>query len=365
MPTNVIVNGDFSASTNTSVAGWTGTDIETRNSDVYIANTGAAQGRVVELNGGSGNTSVIEQSFTLDDPSVAELNFEFALRSGATANVDGIRFEILDASGNVLVTNDLFPTANAYIESSTSVTFPAAGTYTIRFTELGDNVDGRGALLDNVELLICFAGGTAISTPSGPVAAGALKVGQLVLTENGPKPIRWIGRRQVRPSDIVRDTRFCPVRIVAGALGNGLPTRDLLVSRQHRLKVSSPIVERMLGTRDALISAIRLAGLPGIFIDESVQAFEYVHILLDDHEVIWAEGAPSETLLLGPQSYAALSESALAEIDLIFPDLQLGDVEMCPAYLLPAQNKQRKLAERIARNKGRSLIETPQPIQNT
>ena len=48
-----------------------------------------------------------------------------------------------------------------------------------------------------------------------------------------------------------------PVRILAGALGHGMPQRDLLVSRQHRMLVSSAICERMFGLEQVLVSAIK------------------------------------------------------------------------------------------------------------
>ncbi|MEP5152585.1 Hint domain-containing protein, partial [Planktotalea sp.] len=293
-PTDVIINGDFTNSTNNSAAGWSGTDIETRGSSVYIAGTGTAQGRVAELNGGTGAVTVIEQTFTLASDHDGILSFDYALRTSGTSGTDGFKVEILDSGGGVIYTNDFLPTLNSYQTFTVPVDFPSAGDYTIRFTEIGDNADGSGAVLDNVELLVCYDGRARILTPDGYTNAADLQVGQLVETLNGSKPIRWIGRRSVSADEMASDARYSPVRICKGALGGGLPEHDLLVSRQHRIMISSPIAKRMFGDEDTLIPAIRLTELPGIFIDTSVEEIDYIHILLDDHEVLLAEGAPAE-----------------------------------------------------------------------
>ena len=49
-----------------------------------------------------------------------------------------------------------------------------------------------------------------------------------------------------------------------GALGNGLPRRDLLVSRQHRMLVRSSIAGRMFGDKEVLVAAHHLTALPGV-----------------------------------------------------------------------------------------------------
>jgi hypothetical protein len=66
----------------------------------------------------------------------------------------------------------------------------------------------------------------------------------------------------------------------------------LLISRQHRLLVSWPISQRMFGTQDCLIAAIKLTDLPRIAIDTDCTDVTYIHLLFDQHEVITANGAP-------------------------------------------------------------------------
>jgi hypothetical protein len=71
-----------------------------------------------------------------------------------------------------------------------------------------------------------------------------------------------------------------------GALGRGLPRRDLRVSRQHRLWLDG-----------RLIAAARLIGRPGIARDDRCAPLTYPHLLSDSHEILFAEGAPAESLL--------------------------------------------------------------------
>lgn len=354
--TQVILNGDFTNSTNSTAANWTGVDIETRDSGIYIAGTTPTNGRVVELNGGTGAVTVIEQDFTLADDHTGALSFDFGLRDGATANVDGIRVEVLDSSGTVLFTDDLFPTLGTYETFTADVDFPGAGDYTLRFTELGDNADGRGAVLDNVSLLVCFAGQTQIDTPNGTVAATDLRVGDLVMTENGPKPVRWIARRHVRAQDIAENPLYAPVCIRQDALGQGLPKRDLWVSRQHRMLVSSKVAKRMFGSTEVLMPAIRLTELNGIYIDANYADFDYVHILLDDHEVLYAEGAPSESMLLGDMALQSLTPEAVEEIKLIFADqLAIGEA-IATSHKIPSRMRQKRLVQRLRKN-DRAVLE--------
>lgn len=54
---------------------------------------------------------------------------------------------------------------------------------------------------------------------------------------------------------------------------------------------------------------------------EPSNEIEYFHILCDNHEVVFANGAPTETLLLGSVARKMLNKEQLEEIDTIFPGL--------------------------------------------
>ncbi len=108
---------------------------------------------------------------------------------------------------------------------------------------------GMEANRDTWDYVTCYVAGTLLATADGPRAIETLVPGDLVMTmDHGLQPVRWIGRSTCTVSD-----RLAPVRIAAGALGHGLPRRDLFVSQQHRMLVRSRIAERMTGRSEILI----------------------------------------------------------------------------------------------------------------
>ncbi|MEM1101445.1 MAG: Hint domain-containing protein, partial [Pseudomonadota bacterium] len=134
-----------------------------------------------------------------------------------------------------------------------------------------------------------------------------------------------------------------PVKIGPGALGCGLPHRTLRVSRQHRVLVSSPIAQRMFDTPSVLVAAIHLVGLPGIEVDADCTEVEYVHFLLDQHDIVYAEGAPSESLFTGREALRAVGPAARAELTALFPDLM---EHAPPAAPIPPGRRQKRLVAR-------------------
>ena len=69
--------------------------------------------------------------------------------------------------------------------------------------------------------------------------------------------------------------------------------RDFLVSRQHRMLVSSYISQCIFGVRDVLIPSIKLVVLSGIFIELDLTQVDYIHLFFDRHKIIYAERAPN------------------------------------------------------------------------
>ncbi|MEX5728501.1 hypothetical protein Ga0609869_001854 [Rhodovulum iodosum] len=159
----------------------------------------------------------------------------------------------------------------------------------------------------------CFCLGTLIETAAGPLPVECLREGDLVMTaDHGPQPIRWIGRRRIAG----RGT-FAPIRIAAGALGNH---RTLTVSPQHRLLVDDWRAEMFFGQAQVLVAAKHLINGTTIRPAEMPEV-TYLHFAFDRHEIVYAEGIPTESLYLGAMTLSGVDRAAREELMALFPEL--------------------------------------------
>lgn len=175
-------------------------------------------------------------------------------------------------------------------------------------------VDGTLVNFSQIESIICFTAGTAIQTPAGERRIETLQAGDLVLTlDNGPQPIRWIGQRTV-----LANGAFAPVRFVQGSMGNH---RDLLVSPQHRILCSGYVSQLHFGEPEVLVPAKSLVDHFGVTVEYG-GVVTYVHMLFERHEIILANGAPSESFFPGGMGLNALTDPSREEVLQLFPDLR-------------------------------------------
>lgn len=202
----------------------------------------------------------------------------------------------------------------------------------------------------------CFTDGTSLLTSSGARLVEDLKPGdQLYCYDQADgvsnfSALLRVFHRRLSADALSANAKLRPVRIMAGALGNGLPKRDLLVSRQHRMLVQSKIAKRMFGRFEVLVPAVKLTELPGIFVDESIEEVEYFHLLFEQHQVVYAEGAPTESLFTGPEAMKAISPEAREEILTIFPEIAELNYVPKPARFIPPGKLQKQLIARHAKN---------------
>lgn len=178
-----------------------------------------------------------------------------------------------------------------------------------------DAFDTFGATARDNMSFVCFAGDTLIETNAGPRPARELRAHDLVKTlDNGYQPIRWIGKRRVSG----RLAETTPVLIKAGTLGND---RDLRVSPQHRMLITSAQAQYLFGNNEVLVRAKDL--VDGTCVRFApCDSIDYVHFLLGEHEIVFAEGALSESFLPGPQGIGSLNRSMQDEIFKVFPGLR-------------------------------------------
>lgn len=158
----------------------------------------------------------------------------------------------------------------------------------------------------------CFVAGTRIATPDGPRRVEQIAPGDPVLTlDDGPQPVVWTGRRRT-----VGRGRLAPVAVAPGVLGNG---GWLRVSPQHRMLLSGPGVELAFAEAQVLAPAVGLVDGRRI-LRAPFRTVEYVHLLFDRHQIVWAEGALCESFLPGRTLLGADARVA-EELRALFPGL--------------------------------------------
>ena len=229
----------------------------------------------------------------------------------------------------------------------------AGAAYFISGADLAalDAASGTDGVIDLADVL-CFARGTLIQTQLGEVPIEQLEMGHRVLTmDDGYQPIRWIGRTALSRADLEANPKLKPIRIRADALGPGLPKQDLLVSPQHRVLVRSAIAHRMFDAHEVLIPANKLLTLPGIDIEWEADGVDYFHILFDAHQLVWSNGAVTESLFTGPEALKAVSPEAREEIETLFPEIARPDFVPTAVRFIPEKGKHMKtLTQRLVKN---------------
>ena len=302
------------------------------------------------------NNNIVTDQAIIDNGS-GPVTYDFdgtAVWSGTLTYIDGTS----SAPGLQLVlvqmTNgDLYLVPRPTAADPTNVALSANQIQSVTITGLtGNTFSGMGSDRPLISFITCFSRGTRIAVPGGDRNIEDLVVGDLVMTEDhGAQPIRWIGRRTLTHEDLTRSPNLRPIRIKAGALCDGLPERDLIVSPQHRMLVRSRIAGRMFGTSEVLVAAKHLLGLPGIDVVQDARQVEYLHLIFDRHEVVHAERALAESLYLGTQALASLSEDVLREIRELFPELRMPITSRpTPARPFLQGRQGRSLCQRHLRN---------------
>lgn len=241
----------------------------------------------VDNPGGNINTENSIAGVTTQGP------YSFTIEDGDSLNPgESVTFSYVDAGGNP-------QTATAVYQGMSTSTDPNTPYFTVNgqygFVSNQDYDLGPGAApfedntTDAFDPLLCFLAGTLIATPSGPVAIEALAIGDNVLAADGRAvPVKWIARQTVVTGFGMPFART-PVSIAPGALGPNLPMRELRITSDHAL-----VLDGLLIQAGALVNGTTIRRIP---LGELGSRFTVYHIELAAHEVILAEGVPSETFV--------------------------------------------------------------------
>ncbi len=171
-------------------------------------------------------------------------------------------------------------------EGAESYTQTLSGNYAGEYFHAAAVPTNASATQVTVNTTACYCPSTLIRTNRGEMPVEILAIGDTVVTASGEhRPIKWIGRRSYAGRFLASNPATHPIRFHAGSLGDGLPRRDLLVSPEHAMFLD-----------DLLIPARCLVNGSTILRDH-VERVDYYHVELDTHDVLLAEGAPSESYL--------------------------------------------------------------------
>lgn len=140
---------------------------------------------------------------------------------------------------------------------------------------------------------------------------------RIVTRDNGLQKLRWIGARIIPAKMMSEHTDLNPVLIGKGALGLGLPHRDLRVSPERHILYP---VDGPEGSRRA-VAARNLIGQEGIA-SLTVFSLLYVHLMFDADQWVLANGTWS--LCFRPSNPAKRSDGAARRRELfrLFPGLR-------------------------------------------
>lgn len=169
--------------------------------------------------------------------------------------------------------------------------------------------------------------GTRIRTPRGETPVQDLVPGDLVMTrDHAAQPVRWIGSSTVQAAGWL-----APVVFAAGALDND---HDLRVGQRHRMLITDWRAELMFGEREVLAAAGNLVNGDTIRVVEGGRV-EYFHVLLDRHEILSVNGAPSESFHPCERGLGRLDAGAREEILHVFPGLRSDSSSYGPVVRTP------------------------------
>jgi hypothetical protein len=251
----------------------------------FIEDAGLVVGTVV----GDGGLLVLQSGNLSEVTGFAVDSFAAAAASELSTSLAGLGTIAGFAAGDILHVQDV--AANSAFFYNHVLTLQNAGavagliTFTANYPQIFHlSADPTGGTDITAP---CFCAGTGIMTSRGEIAVEQLAIGDLVRTRDaGFAPIRWIGRRGYAAEAAAANPDLQPIRIAAGALGPGLPARELRVSPGHAICIG-----------DALVPAGALINGGGIARCGRQEAIRYFHVELAEHQVIFAEQCPVESFL--------------------------------------------------------------------
>lgn len=206
-----------------------------------------------------------------------------AYAEGTNALVQSVTYNVVGYNAqSILVSLMPLPELIATLQAGQSV----AG----QIGALATNFPGSGYALvfdPGGSFVPCFALGTRVLTAHGEVAVEDIGVGDAVpgQVSGAMRRVRWVGLRTVDVDNHPRPWDVAPVRVRAHALAPGRPHRDVQLSPDHAVLV------------DGALIPVRYLINGATVVQEFCAVVTYLHVELDEHDVLLADGLPCESYL--------------------------------------------------------------------
>lgn len=113
-----------------------------------------------------------------------------------------------------------------------------------------------------------------------------------------------------------------PICIGMGALGVERPDEELLVSPTHRMLIQGDEAMALFNTPEILVAAKDLINGKTVMVDVTFQEVTYIHLLLSDHQILWANGVETESFHPANAALTTLEASDRKRFVEQFPDLE-------------------------------------------
>jgi hypothetical protein len=137
---------------------------------------------------------------------------------------------------------------------------------------------------------VCFAGGARIRAARGDVAIDTIVPGdKVVVVRDGQEslePVEWVGYSHIDIARHANPEDAAPIRFREGAIADGQPIRDLVVSPEHCLILDG-----------LCVPAKRLVNGGSIVSEPDHPPFTYFHLELARHGILLAENTQAESYL--------------------------------------------------------------------
>lgn len=276
------INGGGTANNNQISSGGT---LNASSGGILTGTTTVSGGGTLVLNGNNGSSIINIAGESSSNPATVIIQ-------DSIANVNET-FVGWSEGDRIVFQNVTSPAANVTFQGDNIIQFTTGSrTYTLNINGIKSGYkfvqDGNNLVLE-----VCFLAGTMIRMKDGLVAVEDVHVGDTIMVRNEdgtfrPDTVKWVGKKkaQIRAVNAHPDVAGYPVRIQKGALAEGVPFKDLLVTPEHCLFINGAFVPvRMLVNGNS------------ISYDMNTSSYEYFHIEVDQHSVIEADGVLTESYL--------------------------------------------------------------------